>query len=191
MRTSLLEKFMCLNCQKIESILVIKEGLVYNKYSRKIVGFTELGTINDDLLRLEQEDKQPKFAKYVLTVMVRGTLSNLEFPYAHFGTTGITADLMFPIVDEALSRLESRGIKIISVTADGASPNRKMFSMFSSDKSATVSYKTPNPYSCDGKRFLFFFVDPPHLIKTVRNCWSKSGSTGTRHMVVSMYNNIV
>ena len=73
----------------------IKEGLVFNKYSGKIIGFTQLGTINDDLLRLEQEE-HPPFAKYVLAIMVRGTL--LEFPYAHFGTRGITADLMFPII---------------------------------------------------------------------------------------------
>ena len=97
---------------------------MFNKYSGKIIGFTQLGTINDDLLRLEQEE-HPTFAKYVLAIMVRGTLcSKLEFPYAHFGTRGITADLMFPIIDEALYRLESRGIKIISITADGASPNR-------------------------------------------------------------------
>ncbi len=168
----------------------IREGLVFNKYSGKIIGFTELGTINDDLLRLEQEEEEhPNFAKYVLAIMVRGTLcSKLEFPYAHFGTRGITADLMFPIIDEALYRLESKGIKIISITADGASPNRKLFNMFNIDKS-TVSYKAPNPYSCDGERSLFFFVDPPHLIKTVRNCWSKSGITGTRHMVVSVYVN--
>ena len=162
----------------------IKEGLVFNKYSGKIIGFIELGSINNDLLRLEQEGEHPDLAKYILALMVRGTLCQLEFPYAHFGTKGITADLMFPILDEALYRLESRGIKIISVTADGASPNRKLFSMFNSDRS-TVSYKAPNPYSSDGKRSLFFFVDPPHLIKTVRNCWSKSGSTSTRHMVVS------
>ena len=51
--------------------------------------------------------------------MVRGTLCKLKFPYAHFGTSGITAYLMFPILDEALYRLESRGIKVISITADG------------------------------------------------------------------------
>lgn len=32
-------------------------------------------------------------------------------------------------------------------------------------------HKVKNPYSTD-KRELFFFSDPPHLIKTVRNCWS-------------------
>ncbi len=113
-------KFFCILLDEMK----IKEGLVFNKYSGKIIGFTQLGTINDDLLRLEQEE-HPPFAKYVLAIMVRGTL--LEFPYAHFGTRGITADLMFPIIDEALYCLESRGIKIISITADGASPNRKLF----------------------------------------------------------------
>ena len=90
----------------------IKKGLVYNKHSGKIIGFTDLGDINDDLLRLEQEGEHPDVAKYVLAVMVRGTLCELEFPYAHFGTRGITADLLFPIVDEAVYRLEARGLKL-------------------------------------------------------------------------------
>ena len=101
--------------------------------------------INDDLLRLEQEDEHPDFAQYVLAIIVRGTLCEVEFLFAHFGTKGITADLLFPIVDEALYRLESRGIKVISITADGA---RNYFNMFKTAES-TVSYK---PYSKDGKR---------------------------------------
>ena len=36
---------------------------------------------------------------------------------------GVTADLLLPIVDEAIYRLEVRGHKVISITADGASPN--------------------------------------------------------------------
>ncbi len=38
----------------------INEGLVYNKHSGEIVGFTSLGNINDDLLRLDDE---PQVAK--------------------------------------------------------------------------------------------------------------------------------
>eukprot|EP00731_Ephydatia_muelleri_P010470 Em0005g1056a len=33
----------------------------------------------------------------------------------------------------------------------------------------TVVHKVPNKYASDG-RFLYFFSDPPHLIKTTRNC---------------------
>ena len=40
------------------------------------------------------------------------------------------------------------------------------------DTSAKLVYKVPNPFA-DGRE-VFFFSDPPHLIKTTRNCWSSS-----------------
>ena len=76
---------------------------------------------------IEQEGSGPFVAKSLLLLMVRGTLFNLTFHYAHFTSEGITADLLFPIVWEAVRRLECNEIKVISVTADGASPNRKFF----------------------------------------------------------------
>lgn len=43
------------------------------------------------------------------------------------------------------------------------------------------SYKAQNPFFKDNYCWLFFFIaDPPHLIKTVRNCWLHSGINGTR-----------
>ena len=57
--------------------------------------------------------------------MVRGLLFKLEFPYAHFGTEGVTADVLYPIVWEAVRLLEADGVKVLCVTADGASPNGK------------------------------------------------------------------
>lgn len=164
----------------------VKEGLVFNKHTGEIIGFTSLGDINDDLLRLEQEcqGERPLIAKYILVVMVRGITFKLEFPYAHFGTRGATGDLLFPMIWEAIRRLEARELKVICVTADGASPNRKLFRMHHNKKdSSTFFYKTQNVFSQD-KRWLYFISDPPHLIKTVRNCWSHSGSNGTRHMKV-------
>lgn len=84
----------------------VKEGLVYNKHTGEIVGFTSLGDVNDDLLRLEQEGEHPLVAKYVLALMVRGIMFRLNFPYAHFASRGATADVIFPIVWEAIRRLE-------------------------------------------------------------------------------------
>ena len=109
----------------------VKEGIVYNKYNGEVIGFTNIGDVNNDLLRLEQEGSRPFVAKYLLVLMVRGTLFNLTFPYAHFTSEGITADLLFPIIWEAVRRLECNEIKVISVTADGASSNRKFFRLHS------------------------------------------------------------
>ena len=117
--------------------------------------------------------------------MVRGVFFKLDFPFAHFATVGITADLLFPIVWEGVRQLESIGLKVICITADGASPNRKFFRMHHERKDSTSpTYKTHNPYAKE-ERSVYFVSDPPHLIKTTRNCWSHSSWTGTRHMIVS------
>ena len=54
----------------------IKEGLVYNKHSGEMIGFTHLGDINDKRMKLEQGDEHPPIAKYVFAIMVRGLLSS-------------------------------------------------------------------------------------------------------------------
>lgn len=81
-----------------------------------------------------------------------------------------------------------RGLKVIATTADGASVNRKFFKMHrqASGKDGEVVYKTVNVYSPE-KRPLFFISDVPHLIKTVRNCWSNSfAHTKTRTLKVGI-----
>ena len=43
------------------------------------------------------------------------------------------------------------------------------------DDESDVVYRTKNKFAFDG-RFLYYFGDAPHLIKTARNCLWKSGS---------------
>ena len=162
----------------------IKEGLVFNKHSGKIIGFTSLGDINDELSRIQNDD-QPQVAKHVLVLMVRGILFKLNFPYAHFGTRDATGDILFPIIWEAIRRLEAMDLKVLCITADGASSNRKFFRLHHDKQNPQLLHKTRNVYSPDN-RWLYFVSDPPHLMKTVRNCWSHSGIYGTRHMKVSL-----
>ena len=150
----------------------VKEGLVFNKHTGEIVGFTSLG---DNLLQLEQEGERPEVAKQLLTLMVQGLIK----PHAHFARHGATGDVLFPKVWEAIRRLESSGIKVLCVTADGARPNRNSLECI-------VSQRTLHHYTrpkLDG-RSLCFVADPPHQIKTIRNCWSHSGENGTRLMQV-------
>ena len=161
----------------------VKEGLVYNKHSGQMIGFTDLGNVNNELLKLEHGTDHPPIANHVLTLMVRGILFKMEFPYAHFATQGVTADFLYPIVWEAIRLLEADGVKVLCITADGASPNRKFFRMHTD---LDVPHKTKNPYAKE-ERFVYFISDPPHLIKTVRNCWSHSGATGSRHMQVGVF----
>ena len=130
----------------------VKEGLVYNKNCGEVIGFVSLGDINQQLLMLEQQEDTglPAVAKQILALMVRGMMFKLEFPYAHFGTCGVTGEMLYPIVWEAICRLEASQIKVICVTADGESPNRKFFRMHHAKKDPSrFTYKALSPYSLD------------------------------------------
>lgn len=164
----------------------VKEGLVYNKTCGELIGFVNLGDINQQLLQLEkQKNEQPLVAKQNLALMVRGVLFKLEFPYAHFCTRRVTGEELYPIVWEAIHRLEASELKVICVTADGASPNRKFLRMHRiKDDPSTYSHKARNPFSLD-ERWVYFIADTPHLMKTIRNCWSHSGDGRTWHMKVN------
>ena len=58
--------------------------LVYKKFSGKIIGFMELGDVNDSLLRLEQLRRGTSF--YVQTLSCFSVCGNLNFLSTHFGT---------------------------------------------------------------------------------------------------------
>ena len=66
----------------------VKEDLVFSKHSGSLIGFVNLGNINDLLLRYESslESKSsatsPNLAKFILAFMVRGLFTPLQFPYA-------------------------------------------------------------------------------------------------------------
>jgi len=48
---------------------------------------------------------------------------------------------------------------------------------FMDDDKGDIIHKVKNHYA---DRYVWFFSDPPHLLKTARNCLMKSGTT--RHM---------
>lgn len=81
---------------------------------------------------------------------------------------------------EAIRHLEFCGFKVIAVTCDGASTNRKFIRAHPSlDKDNKLSYKAKNPYSKE-PRWVYFVSDVPHLMKTTRNCWSHSFAHGRK-----------
>ena len=150
----------------------IKEDLFYDKHSGELVGFVNLGETNDHLIQFERQverstcDYEP-LANSMVVIMVRGLFTHLQFPYAKFPCTSVTGDLLFDPFWEAVSRLERCGIKVMALTCDGASTNRRLFKLHQSGKQ--LVHKVVNPF--DTKRFVYFFSDPPHLLKTVRNAW--------------------
>ena len=69
----------------------------------------------------------------------------------------------------ALYYLLSIFIQVLATTFDGASVNRRFVAIH--DTKSPLVYKLKNLHA-EEDRFIYCFSDPPHLIKTVRNCWA-------------------
>ena len=84
--------------------MYIKEGLVYDKSTGKLVGYCDIGNINNHLLLLEKEymendaeHRKATLAKTMMMLMVRGLFTDFEFPYASFPTGNLTGEQLVPI----------------------------------------------------------------------------------------------
>ena len=154
----------------------IKNDPVYDKHQGCLVGFIDLGNTNNRLLEFESalygDKSQPQLALSMLVLMVRGLFYKLNYPYVQFACNSITGELMFDPVWEAVWRLETLGFRVLGLTCDGGSPNRRLWKLHSEKEE--LIYKVPNVFASDGPRFLYFISDPPHLIKTIRNSFCNS-----------------
>ena len=113
------------DCKAYEKLVVIlidemyvREDLVFEKKSMKLVGFTNLGDVNDHLLAFERsiddslEDDVDTLAKTIMVFMVRGIFTKLRFPYAQFPCASVTGDLLYHPFWMAVLRLERMEFKV-------------------------------------------------------------------------------
>ena len=98
----------------------IRQDLVFDKHSGEMIGFCNLGEINNHLLAFEQslsksEISSPKLAKTMMVIMVRGLFSKLQFPYVQFPCADISGDMLYEPFWEAVGRLEMCGLKVSNI----------------------------------------------------------------------------
>lgn len=166
----------------------IRSGLVFKKSTGALVGFVDLGNVNADLEQLVADSNEKhtaqKLADQMLVFMVRAIFKpSLSFPVAHYPSAGLKGQNLYPIVWDVVCALEMYNIPVMSITSDGAKPNRKFYKLCRGD-----GYKTPNPFA---DRDVYFFSDVPHLLKTARNCFSNSfAHSNSRNMKVRPTYNI-
>ena len=160
----------------------VMANLVLDKSTGELIGFTDLGGPDLNFGALEKTDD---IATHALAFLVRGVCTELKFGLAHSATTGATAAQLMPLFWEAVCILEtSCNLWVIAATLDGASPNRRMYRLHKAldgDSDTDVCHRTINLFA--PHRFIYFFSDAPHLVKTTRNCLMHSGSGKcTRYM---------
>ena len=144
--------------------MYIKEGLVFDKHSGSLTGFTDLGDVCNLLAEYEQQqngDGSTNFrrpvAKCMVVFMVRGLFTSLKFAYAQFPSTNTKECDLFYLLWKVIERLTRLGLNVLAVSCDGAKNNRKMFKLHGSEKD--ITYSTENCY-CKTFNKLYFFVIP-------------------------------
>ena len=152
----------------------IQSNLVFDKFSGDVIGFIDLGDPMTNYVYSEEET----VASHALAFLVRGLCTDLKHVIAYFFTGNVTSFQILPIFWKAVSVLElSLNLWVCAAVNDGASANRKFFRLHSNlaqDLKCDVVYKTLNVFATS--RFIYFFADSPHLMKTARNCLYSSGS---------------
>ena len=155
--------------------MYVKESLVFDKHTGSLTGYADLGEVNNLFTELEEEKKSgtPKWplAKCILVFMIRGLFTSLKFPYVHFPASSTKGPELYPILRKVIARLTRLGLEVLTVTCDGASENRLLFSLHDENNDKTA-YKIKNVYAKRSSS-IFFISDPSHLIKTIRNCFSR------------------
>lgn len=86
----------------------IKEDLIYNEHERSLIGFANLGDINNHLLSFkrslsDEPEQMPAIANSMLLIMIRGLTSKLNYPYAQFACANLSGDLLVDPIWEAIS----------------------------------------------------------------------------------------
>ena len=174
-----LDKFVVLSFDEVK----IQSGLIFNKHTGKVIGFVDLG---DEDMNSATLSKPTNMATHVLSFHLRNFYGQLKFNMGFVATDGAIAHQIFPLFWKAVGILEvTCKLKVIAAVCDGASPNRKFMKMhrkIDQSPAREVTYRTTNLY--DPSRFIWFFSDYPHLIKTSRNSLFNSGygEKFTRHM---------
>lgn len=146
-----------------ESVNVCSQNLTY-------VGLENFGKESDKVITMNDK------ANHGLVLMFHPLYDTYTQPVAVFGSHGpVSGQVLSQLIVKAIILLEKSGAKIHSVVTDGATTNRKFWTILgmSGQKDNCKNYCN-HPSEADRK--VFVFSDTPHLVKTIRNRLYKTGS---------------
>lgn len=101
-------------------------------------------------------------AKEALTFMVTSINDTFKVPVGYFLIHSITAQQKAALVEQCLTLLNNCGVKVVSLTFDGAATNKAMCTHLGCDM------KSESSFMYDGQE-VCLWPDPCHNIKLVRN----------------------
>ena len=99
----------------------------FNICPNELIGFVDIG---DPELNYATLKKSDEIASHVFVFLVRSIVYPLKFSLANSATTNATSIQLFTLFWKAVGiQEENVQLKVVGVTSDGASPNRRMYRM--------------------------------------------------------------
>lgn len=99
------------SCHDYEKLVVllldemhVREDLVYDKHSGKLVGFVNMGEVSNLLEQYEHSLRGQQERVVAKSMMVRGLFSPVRYPYALFPCEKLTGSLLFHPYHKAVQR---------------------------------------------------------------------------------------
>ena len=112
----------CDSSEKIVGVMLdemkVKNGLVFNKKTDKLVGFVDLGSINNDLEALQSSlangsSTRLELAGSMLVYMVRLLRRpSFSFPVAQYPTSSLSGDKLYPMTWDVIEALELSDLQV-------------------------------------------------------------------------------
>jgi len=119
--------------KEIQCNLVIDEMSIRKQVAmdsnRNIYGFVNLGTFND----ASDPDKTVPEAKNALVFLLVGVNGYWKLPIGYFLIDGLSGNKRANILEKAIELISQTGVKLNSLTFDGASVNMTMVSTLGAD----------------------------------------------------------
>ncbi|XP_034245722.1 uncharacterized protein LOC117647860 [Thrips palmi] len=175
--------------------VTISQNLVTRKATGEVIGYCNLDLAKSEVLNLEKKLKDTAsevaptpveelpMIKKMLSFMVRGVANSVQSVVASFGVNVLAKEDLHEYVWQVVGNLEMVGVRITAFICDGGPSNRGFFEMqppATVNTESSVVFDTPNIYDPD--RNIYFISDPPHLLKTIRNCLYNSGRKKCREL---------
>lgn len=144
----------------------------YDKTKKAFLGHITAGR------PVEYDDFSP-LAKEALLLMVSGINYEFKIPIAYFLTCGLCSEEKFAILNEAMHELSKTGVKLVSMTSDAHKSNMAVYKQLGANYVESKPYFN-NPF--DDKNKVHVILDPPHMIKLIRNCIARFNDKNQKFM---------
>lgn len=162
----------------------IAENFQFSSQSFAFDGRVDLGHIAEEIDENEENtDKNEEntdknldkeLADHAVVFMFRSLLGNWVQPFAVFTSKGAAPGQdLFRLLLAGIIRLEEHGARVTAVTSDGAQNNKAVWMkahisiVKSRDGKESITNSMPHPTVVE--KVIYFFLDPPHAFKCIRN----------------------